>query len=617
LRRTMLAGRWALESYHDRIRQIVLRLISAEHLRVLHRRIAEALTARSNTDPEILVEHYLGAGDRVEAAQHAIVGGRHAAARLAFERAAELFDLAVKLRDDKEEDWKLLEEQAQALANAGRTNESAQIYLKAAANAEKLNCEAIKISAIKVRAAEQFLTGGFLARGSSLLRGVFDDLKLAFPTGPASAHLVSLKNRGTFLCRMWLRRQGGNLFRVLRPSGNTPPLVLLRLDTLWVASRSMTMLDYLVGEAMSSWYLTEAARQNDPSRLLRALCIEASIYANIGRQWSWRRSASFLHQAEELLRESKDPYDQAFLELSRTIIAWCRGDWRSCVDLASSTVAHLRSKCAGVNWDVAIALGFGVSGQVFLGELRELAQTTPELVSDAERRGDRYTATVFKSGYLVFLPLAEDRPEDALAAAELTIEGVPSDRFTSLHFHHFNAATNALLYSGRVWDAWALVERRWPLIKSAGLIHLGCIGTLLRETRARVALAAARDTPPKEFRSWTKSSLLSLALKEANAIAVKRFLPHADAMASGIRAGAANVEGDQSCERDALLSAVSGFEKAHMNLYRAAAQLCLGELLGGCEGGELIQTSEAFFKSQGVKKPDAMAALLFPGVRLH
>jgi hypothetical protein len=139
----------------------------------------------------------------------------------------------------------------------------------------------------------------------------------------------------------------------------------------------------------------------------------------------------------------------------------------------------------------------------------------------------------------------------------------------------------------------------------------------LRETRARVALAAARDTPPKEFRSWTKSRLLSVALKEANAIALRKFLPHANAMAATIRAGAAAVEGKQSCEKDSLLIAVSGFEKAHMSLYRAAAQLRLGTILGGSKGAELIGSSRAFFETQGIKKPDAMAALLLPSASLH
>jgi eukaryotic-like serine/threonine-protein kinase len=609
LRKTMVDGQWSLESYHDRIRQIVLSLLNADALRRIHRGIAEALKTRLDTDPEILVEHYLGAENQVAAAQHAIVGGHRAAERLSFDRAAELFGLAVRLRGDRVEDWNLLEEQAQALANAARTKEAAETYEKAAENAGLMQCKPKK-QALTLKAAEQFLTGGVLPQGLLFLGKVFGDLKLRFP--PRWPRITSIGNRLRFLWRILLRNQLGALSNFgLNRQSETPPEVLLRLDTLWVASRSMVMLDYVVGEAMTSWYLTEAVRQRDRSCLLRALGLEASIYAAIGWPLCRRGSATFLLQARKLLRDSQDPYDHAYLKLCRASIAWLVGKWRTCADLAENTVSQL-SECTGVNWDLAITRGFGLSAQVFLGELRTLAQKMPELLADADRRGDHYMGTVFRSGYLVFLPLADDRPDDALKDAEETIRNVPPDRFTAFHFHHFNAATNASLYAGNVWEAWSLIEQRWPLMKKSGLLRLGCIGSLLREIRARAALAAARQKPTKNFANWTTSRLLALALKEADKIAVQS-LPHANPMAAGIRAGAAAIEGYDFRKEAALREAVSGFKTAKMSLHHAAGSLCLGNLLGGDEGRQLVATSKRFFTSQGVRNPEAMTALLFPG----
>ena len=142
----------------------------------------------------------------------------------------------------------------------------------------------------------------------------------------------------------------------------------------------------------------------------------------------------------------------------------------------------------------------------------------------------------------MFLHLAEDEPERALEKAKATLKRVPTDRFTSPHFHHFNAYTNALLYSGDAWKAWHYVVESWPQIRSAGFPSLACIGAHLREIRARVAIAAATtDRPaPAEDASdetsnnrleITRDSLLAIASEEARQIE-RRSLPHTPALAA-------------------------------------------------------------------------------------
>ena len=203
---------------------------------------------------------------------------------------------------------------------------------------------------------------------------------------------------------------------------------------------------------------------------------------------------------------SRDPYDNAWIKLAHASSAWFGGRGGDSGRVRSRRGRAIANECTGANWDVAMSLSFGLSAQVFLGEYRALNEAIPKLLADAERRGDRYVTTVFRSGYLVFLPLAEDCPEEAFKAAQATIREVPKDRFTAFHFHHFNAATNALLYQGEAWQAWSLIEQRWPLIEDGGFLHLACIGSLLRDLRARGALAAANEEPSKRFPQWTKDS---------------------------------------------------------------------------------------------------------------
>ena len=228
LRKTLLGGQWSFESYHDKIRRLAQELLDANDLRTRHRQIADVLKVH-DADPEILFEHYLGADDRIEAAYHAKTAGHKAVRRLAFDRGAELFGLASQLRGRRIEDFDLLELQADALANGGRTRRAARTYYKAALNAEKAShkreratqigvkaderalAERDRGTQIRVKAAEQALAGGFFQSGRKLLCGVFNDLELSFPSEPLSAHVLSIKNRLKFSANLWLRNQRAHL----------------------------------------------------------------------------------------------------------------------------------------------------------------------------------------------------------------------------------------------------------------------------------------------------------------------------------------------------------------------------------------------------------------------
>ena len=82
-----------------------------------------------------------------------------------------------------------------------------------------------------------------------------------------------------------------------------------------------------------------------------------------------------------------------------------------------------------------------------------------------------------------------------IADSDALLNDVVSDRFTLLHWSHFNATVNALVYAGRAWDAWSLVQQQWPLIQATGFLKLACIGAHVREIRTRASLKAAARMP--------------------------------------------------------------------------------------------------------------------------
>ena len=206
--------------------------------------------------------------------------------------------------------------------------------------------------------------------------------------------------------------------------------------------------------------------------------------------------------------------------MCRTSIEFVRGNWRSCRDLARKTVIQYQEKITepqsasrGSHWDLTVTLGFELASQVLLGEISELRQKIPELLDDADRRGDHYRAAVFASSYPVFLTLADDCPGQALTNAEALIKNIPTNQFISLHFHHFISTVNALLYQGKAWEAWSLVEQRWPLFKKTGLLTLAVLAriyvTCVRVQHCRLRGIIGRKRATKES-NWTKSHLLAL-----------------------------------------------------------------------------------------------------------
>jgi hypothetical protein len=92
-------GRSAEEivTYHDRIREAVLAKLPAETRRAHSLSLAAALEAAGEIDAELLAQHFSAAGIREKAARFATEAADQAAAALAFDHAARLYQLAVEM----------------------------------------------------------------------------------------------------------------------------------------------------------------------------------------------------------------------------------------------------------------------------------------------------------------------------------------------------------------------------------------------------------------------------------------------------------------------------------------------------------------------------------------
>ena len=86
-----------VETYHDRIREVLAAQIAPDAVRRIHRRMVQTLVERQSDDCEALFEHYRGAGDPENASIQAGRAAEKAGTALAFDRAAFFYRQALAL----------------------------------------------------------------------------------------------------------------------------------------------------------------------------------------------------------------------------------------------------------------------------------------------------------------------------------------------------------------------------------------------------------------------------------------------------------------------------------------------------------------------------------------
>lgn len=85
-----------------------------------------------------------------------------------------------------------------------------------------------------------------------------------------------------------------------------------------------------------------------------------------------------------------------------------------------------------------------------------------------------------------------------------------------------------------------------------------------------------------------------------------------DGWAALLRAGAASASGDRNTTLDRLAYAEAALEAANMPQFGAAAKWRRGEVMGAPAGDRLIAEAEDWMRSQGVRRPDRMVAMMAP-----
>jgi hypothetical protein len=587
-----------VETYHDRIREVVVVGIEESALSGLHMCLAEALDASGQVDPEVLATHFRAGGELSRAGQYALSGARQAASALAFDRAARLYRMAIDLlptvgRDRSELHAAL----GEAQANAGRSVEASHSFL-AAASFVDARTSLDRHRELRRRGAEQLLRAGHIDEGLDLLRAALEASGMRMARTPRRA-LASLLARRL---RLWLR---GIRFREraqLSEAQRSP------IDIAWSLAVGLSLVDTIRAADFQARHLLLALDAGVPALIARALAAEIG-YVALGGTKSHRKTARLVETVESIASRVEDPYTRCVAVMTSGMAAYFEGDRKRTFELCQRAEQAFLEECSGVSWEVHTSRLFAIWAQCYLGKLGDLVRRVPRIVQEASARGDLYVATSVGNGLPNMVWLAQDDPSGAL---ERVLDGMrrwSQREFHTQHYWKLLAEAQIDLYRGDPTAAWSRIVATWPDLKRSMLLRVQMVAIEVGHLRARAALALARETS----RESERARLLRAAAADAGRLQ-QTGAPWALPLAALVRAGIAAIRGDADSAARLGDQAAYGFDAVDMALYAAAARRRRGEIIGGDEGRELVDAADAMMKRELIRKPERMAAVLVPAM---
>ena len=592
-------GASLVEPYHDRIRETVARGLTPEVTRAHHLALAEALHARANVDPELLVEHYLEAGAPDRAASFAVLAADRAAQALAFSRAASFYRLALDARRGEREAYRLREKLAKALANAGRGAEAAASFAEAAADLAAFAPADLSVLDFKRRAGEQYLRSGHIDTGIAVLREVLTAVGARLPETAGKSLAAMMIDRALLEVR-------GLAFEV-QPQDRISLKDRIKLETYWSTSLGLAMVDAIRAAYFQTRHERMALELGDPINIARALSSRVAIMGSVGGAANRARCAEVLQIAEQLARRTADPSILMLTHCCAVTAAYFGGDWTRAVTQSAEARQIGRDRCVGVTWEMNTAILFELWSRGYLGDLPELSRRLPVLLKEARERDDAFAETSLRLGIPNLVWLVQDRPDEAEAQVALAMRSWTSKGFHSQHYFELVALVHIALYRGNAARALELVQAAWPRLKGAFLLRLQSIRIELLHLRARAALSVSATLP---HRASERARLLRLAAREEARIRADDMgwcAPLADLIGAGVAAE----RGFIGAATAALERAARGFDGLSMALHAAAARFQRGHLLGE-NGRREREESRAWMEQQGVLRPEKMTAMLVP-----
>jgi eukaryotic-like serine/threonine-protein kinase len=582
-----------VETYHDRIRTAVVAGLDDTARAKIHGALAEALEREPDPDPERLLVHYRGAGDHPRAGAFSVRAAERAAAKLAFDRAAELFALALELlRPSGREAGRLHRGRADALANAGRGHAAAQAYLLASdlcGDDERID--------LRRRAAEHLLASGYGEEGRRVLHEVLTALDVQVPSTRAAVL------RGLMWKRARIRLRG--LSFTSRRAEDLDARMLALIDTCWTAGRGLIVTDIFEGAYFQAEHTLLSLQAGELHRVVAALAHEARSASFFGGR-GLVRARELIARVDELARSSGSAEDRVHLEVAASLVETMGARWGDTLERAERAEELIRSECPTMAQELFDAQAHACVALMYLGRLRDLETRASAAAREAEASSDVYHGMMARYYLVSPVALASDDAEGAAELlAELDEQG-ERHRLQVAAVQSYTSRASLDLYAPGSDDPWARRMQDDARMKANPLWRATFPRLESTVFRARTALFLA------DADSGRRTEMLRHATRETRHVR-RCALAVAGPQSRLLQAALHRARGDHEGAAAELRAAIEGFEDLQMALYAAVARLRLGELLGGDEGFTLRNRGTTAMRAEGVKDPERFAMIYGPG----
>jgi serine/threonine protein kinase/tetratricopeptide (TPR) repeat protein len=583
-----------VEPYHDQVRSAVVDALSPDARSARHRQLASALAQMPGVEPQVLVTHYREAGDRRAAFTAALQAAAIAETQLAFERAAELYQIALDTDVADEEAATLLYKNlARTLGMAGRGRDSAVAYLKAAdasGAGERLD--------LQCQAAGQWMRSGCIDEALTLFERLAREFGVHVPATPAQAVRGIVWNR--------IRTRLTLLFGVPAPRDSTvTDASARRLDLLHTGGVILNIADPVLATYFQTVYIRDALRTGGDAHRAIALALEASVRL-AGGKGRVGPAMQLIRDAERLAEASGNVNALGLILLLRAYVDYLLCRVPEGIKHSEQAIAFLRERCSGVAWELTGGYVLLFWFLCWAGYVEGVRNELPRLLKEGAARGDvNMEVSLRLLSYVHYSFLSVDQASEYIAEARTAV-GRWSTR--GYHLQTYGAMfgiVESFLYLGDYDHARNTLMDDWDRMTRSFILRWQTLLVMALFLRGRVALAGlVRDPGSKRLQSEVAEYAARL-----DKIGTAWCRP----MAKALRGGVALARGSSADAASLLEAAAEEFEGVSLHAYAAAARHFSGRLSGGDHGRALMTAAAAFVTSQRVVRPDAFLNMLLPG----
>ncbi len=490
VREAPLAQAMPVWPYHDRVRDAVVRAIPEGDLAERHRSLAATLGIGDVATAAARVWHLRDSGALTQAARDAVVAADGAAARLAFDLAADLYRFALGVQDaGLSRPHEIAERLANVAVASGRLGDAADAFERAAALLGRASPGDERVQTLRNRAAEFLLRSGQIAEGTASLDRCLARAGVQRPSSDGSL-IASIA---------WQRLQVDWRRPDATPrSGDLDTRRRAELEACWTAMIGLVWVDVVLGTHFQLRHSLIALDSADVVQRVRAMSTQGSYLATDSTPARARRSRRFIEAAREVASRSGDPGLLAFVHGCDAAASYLRTEVRRSIACADAADEAVLRGWRSADWSAADSHIMRVNAVASLGDMETMRRYFPETRLQAQHYGDVRLASVARVRDLT--PLALDDPDAIERFAKDGLEPWKLATRSMTPSWSLLTTTQSALYSGDVSRARRLVSEHRRHLRRSLLSRVRLLRIHLRFSAGSVALAEALRCPGRSSR---------------------------------------------------------------------------------------------------------------------